>query len=213
MLVFNFLPADFMYLKTSTLNTAALYPLLVEAVIPRPIAWISTKSSTGVDNLAPYSFFTVASCNPPVLVITHINQGNQQAKDSLANLQQTKDCVVNIVSANQAEQMNASCAAYPAEVSEFTALGIESIGSEAVSALGVKDSKVRYECRLRQTTTISDLPAGGVLILLDIIGIYIEDMVYKDEHINGDLLDAIGKLGGNDYVTLQEPFSLQRPVL
>lgn len=202
-----------MYLKTSDISTAELYSLLVEGIIPRPIAWISTQSSSGVDNLAPYSFFTVASCNPPVLAITHINQANQQAKDTLANLQQTKNCVVNIVSANQADQMNGSCAAYPAEISEFSALSIESIKSELVASLSVKNSKVRYECRLRETVAVSDLPAGGVLVLLDVIGVYIDEMVYKEGHINASLLSAIGKLGGSDYATTVDQFSLQRPVL
>lgn len=202
-----------MYLKTSDISTPELYPLLVEGVIPRPIAWVSTLSAAGIDNLAPYSFFTVASCNPPVLAITHINQANHQAKDTLANLQQTKNCVVNIVSANQADEMNGSCAAYPSEVSEFSALGIESVSSEVVAALSVKQSKVRYECCLRETIAISDLPAGGVLILLDIIGIYIEDSVYNEGHINANLLNTIGKLGGNDYATTIDQFSLQRPVL
>ncbi|MDA3807158.1 MAG: flavin reductase family protein [Thiomicrorhabdus sp.] len=202
-----------MYLKTADISTAELYPLLVEGIIPRPIAWISTLSSAGIDNLAPYSFFTVASCNPPVLAITHINQSNQQAKDTLLNLQQTKSCVVNVVSANQAEEMNGSCAAYPAEISEFSALGIESIESEFVAALSVKQSKVRYECRLRDTITISDLPAGGVLILLDVIGIYIDETIYKEGHINGVLLNSIGKLGGSDYSKTADKFSLQRPQL
>lgn len=202
-----------MYFKTADITTVEVYPLLVEGIIPRPIAWISTLSSAGVDNLAPYSFFTVASCNPPVLAITHINQANQQAKDTLVNLQQTKECVVNVVSANQAEEMNGSCAAYPADVSEFSALGIESINSEYVAALSVKQSKIRYECRLRETIAISDLAAGGVLILLDVIAIYIDEMVYKEGHISAKLLNAIGKLGGNDYSTTVDQFSLQRPQL
>ncbi len=202
-----------MYLKTADISTAELYPLLVEGIIPRPIAWISTLSSTGIANLAPYSFFTVASCNPPILSITHINQANQQAKDTLDNLQQTKNCVVNVVSANQAEEMNDSCAAYPAEVSEFSVLGIESISSEFVAALSVKNSKVRYECRLRETISVSDLPAGGVLILLDVIGIFIDEAIYKEGHINPKLLSAIGKLGGNEYATTEDLFSLQRPQL
>lgn len=202
-----------MYFKTADISSKELYPLLVEGIIPRPIAWISTVSSEGVDNLAPFSFFTVASCNPPVLSITHINQANKQAKDTLDNLQQTKNCVVNIVSANQADEMNGSCAAYPAEVSEFSMLGIESTHSESVDSLSVKNSKVRYECRLRESITLSDLPAGGTLILLDIIGIYVDEEVYKEGYINANLLNAIGKLGGNDYVKTVDSFSLQRPSL
>ena len=202
-----------MFLKTSDLNTSELYPLLVGGIIPRPIAWISTLSSDGVDNIAPYSFFTVASCNPPVLAITHVNQGNQQAKDTLLNVQKTKVCVVNVVSAEQIDQMNGSCAAYPSDTSEFRELGIESTISQTVAALGVKHSKVRYECQLRQIITVSDLPAGGVLMLLDVMGIYIDDATYQDGKIDAKSLNAIGKLGGNDYSKTDHSFGVPRPAL
>ena len=137
------------------------YKLMVGSITPRPIAWISSLSSTGVLNLAPYSFFTVASCNPPVLAVTQVNPRDRAAKDTLTNLRATHECVVNIVSEDQAAVMNASCGDYPADVSEFSAVGITSEPSHLVAVAGVKAANVRFECRLREVLTISSLPMGG----------------------------------------------------
>ena len=200
-----------MFSESKDLNSQELYRLLVDGVLPRPIAWVSTKDENGVTNLAPYSFFSVASCNPPVLSMTHINPADRMAKDTLLNLQITGECVVNIVSAELAEQMNASCANYAPEVSEFEALGIESVKSEMVSVVGVKASKVRYECTLRELISVGDQPMSGILILLDIKGVYVDDRVLNEQGIDSKLLDAIGKLGGNDYISTQSKFSLARP--
>ncbi|GKT11431.1 MAG: hypothetical protein ISEC1_P0395 [Thiomicrorhabdus sp.] len=202
-----------MFLESKDLTTPELYKLLVGSILPRPIAWVSSKDENGVTNLAPYSCFTIASCNPPVLSISHMNPNDRMPKDTFLNLQITGECVVNIVSTDQAEQMNQSCANYPASVSEFDAVGIETTPSQKVSVVGVKASKVRYECALREIVSISDQPMGGALILLDIRAIYIDDTIYIDNEINSKLLDAIGKLGGNYYVGTQDTFTIERPKL
>ena len=114
-----------MFLEIAKIDTSQeIYHLLVGGVCPRPIAWISSQSSKGVMNLAPYSFFTVASCNPPVLSITHITPMDRLAKDTLINLQETKECVVNIVSSEQVDKMNITCADYPHDASEFSIAGV-----------------------------------------------------------------------------------------
>ncbi|WP_373018560.1 flavin reductase family protein [Thiomicrorhabdus sp.] len=202
-----------MFIESSQLSTQQIYPLLVGGVVPRPIAWISTRSEEGVDNLAPYSFFTVVSCNPPVLCVTQVNPGDRHDKDTLVNLKQTSECVVNVVSAELAEMMNASCADYPQQISEFEAVGIEPIESHHVNPLSVKQAKVRYECRLREVVTISEQPAGGKMMLLDVVGFYVDDDIYANGMIDSKGLNAVGKLGGNDYSTIQDQFALQRPVL
>lgn len=95
------------------------YRLLNGGVTPRPIAWISTRSKDGVDNLAPYSFFTVASCNPPVLLYTQVTQRSGIDKDTLQNLRETGECVVNIVNATLLEKMNVTSASIAIDKSEF----------------------------------------------------------------------------------------------
>ncbi|MBN2865360.1 MAG: flavin reductase family protein [Thiotrichales bacterium] len=202
-----------MMLETKSATPLELYRLLVGGIVPRPIAWVSTQNSAGLSNLAPYSFFSVASCNPPILTITNVASQNKVAKDTLNNLLQTNECVVNIVSASQVDEMNQSCAPYSEQQSEIDEIGIETVASQTVAPLGVKGSAVRYECRLRETITLSDKPMGGVLILLDVVAISVEDSVIKEGMIDANLLQAVGKLGGNDYCNAQADFMLLRPEL
>ncbi len=187
------------------------YKLMVGSVTPRPIAWISSVSSTGVLNLAPYSFFTVASCNPPVLAVTHVNPRDRAAKDTLTNLRATNECVVNIVSEDQAAIMNASCGNYPPEVSEFAVLGIESEPSHLVAVAGVKVANVRFECNLREVLSVSSLPLGGHMMLLDVVNIFVNESVLVDGQIAPHLLNTIGKLGGDLYATTHDRFEMLRP--
>ena len=196
-----------------TIDPHACYRLLVASVVPRPIAWISTISANGVANLAPYSFFTVASGNPPVLCVTQVNPRERIAKDTLANLQANGECVVNVVDAALAGQMNATCANYPSDVSEFAAVGIAREDSVVVAPQGVKAAPVRFECRLRQVIEVTPGASGGTLMLLDVVNIHVADRVWVDQQIAPDLLDAVGKLGGDGYSTIRERFDLARPVL
>lgn len=202
-----------MYFDVSNLSATECYQSLVAAVVPRPIAWISSKSSAEVVNLAPYSFFTVASCHPPVLSVTQVLPRNLAHKNTLQNLMQTKECVVNIVSANQVEKMNQSCASYAPEISEFIAADVESIDSQFVGVPGVAGSLVRYECRLREVINISEQAMGGAIMLLDVIAIFADDRCVEEGKIVSHLVDAVGKMGGDGYTTTRDMFSLSRPVI
>jgi flavin reductase (DIM6/NTAB) family NADH-FMN oxidoreductase RutF len=195
------------------LDAQQSYRLMVGSITPRPIAWISTLSESGVLNLAPYSFFTVASCNPPVLSITQVNPRDRTAKDTLTNLRATQECVVNIVNEDLADIMNASCGDYPPDVSEFLALDIESASSLLVKPDGVKAANVRFECKLREVLEISSLPMGGHMMLVDVVNIYVNESVLVDGQIAPNLLITIGKLGGDWYSNTQERFEMQRPVV
>ena len=200
-----------MYLNTTQLTVQENYRHLVGGIIPRPIAWISTVSATGVTNLAPYSFFTVASCNPPVLLYTQITPRSGKNKDTLANILATKSCVINIVSAPLLEKMNATCASFSSEISEFSAVGIESCVSQFVAAPAVAASKVRYECALREVIQVSSEPSGGSVVLLNVLGIYVADDLLVQSDISHDILDAVGKLGGDGYTYTRETTALARP--
>lgn len=202
-----------MNFRAQDLSAQAAYQLLVGAITPRPIAWITSLSATGVLNLAPYSFFTVASCYPPVLSVTQVNPRNRLEKDTLHNLRTTGECVVNIVSRELAEQMNASCAEYPADVSEVDALAIVTAPSLQVKPAGIAAAGVRYECTLRELKTIGEGPMAGTMMFLDVVAIYVNDAVVVDEKISADLLNTIGKMGGDEYTTTATRFSLARPVL
>lgn len=189
------------------------YQLMVSSILPRPIAWISTRNADGLANLAPYSFFTVASCNPPVLAITQVNPRDRAAKDTLNNLRETGECVVNIVSADLSAQMNASCADYPPHVSEFEVVGIERCASKTVEVPGVAAARVRYECKLRDVVQVSDKPGGGQMMLLDVLCIAVDETVLQEQAIISSRLNAIGKMGGDEYNRTDETFSMARPAL
>lgn len=200
--------------RTEGLSGRDLYPTLVGAVLPRPIAWVSTRSGQGVVNLAPYSFFTVASVSPPVLAIAHIAPRTLHAKDTLANLLETREAVVQTVSFAQAEQMNLTAGDHAHEVSEFDVAGLGQAESLAVSVPGVKGAAVRFECTLRgEPQWMGDLPTSGCLILLDVVAIQIDDRVLTDGKISPSLLDAIGKMGGDGYARTQDRFDMSRPVV
>ena len=120
---------------------------------------------------------------------------------------------MNIVSHELVEQMNQSCANYPAEVSEFNAANIEHTASNLVSVPSVAQSKVRFECKLREIVTISDKARGGKMMLLDVVGISIDDEVMVNGYIDPTRLNTVGKMGGDYFSTTKDKFVLKRPKL
>lgn len=193
------------------LEPSSVYRLLVSSVLPRPIAWVSTQNLHGVANLAPFSFFTVASVNPPVLAFSVIRPSNGGEKDTLANIRSTGDFVVNIVSHELAEAMNLSCGQYPAEVDEFDLAGLEKARSLQVRAPGVAKAPVRFECTLRSSQSLGAGPGAGELILGDVRHVHVDDALWQDGKLDSKALDAIGKLAGDDYSTTRDVFAMQRP--
>lgn len=200
-----------MIFDTSEIETQEKYRLLVGGITPRPIAWISTRSKAGIDNVAPYSFFTVASCNPPVLLYTQVPQKNFVDKDTLQNLQETGECVINIVNSNLLEKMNMTSASIGIDQSEFDYADIEYTCSNQVVPLSVKASPIRYECTLREVISVSDLPTGGTVVLLDVKSVYVRDDLYIDGAINQELIDTVGKMGGNSFSLTSKQLDLKRP--
>lgn len=200
-----------MIFDTATLNPTEIYRLLVGGVTPRPIAWISTLSLEGIANIAPYSFFNVASCNPPILWYAQVNPQTGQDKDTLSNLIDTNECVVHIVNSQLLEKMNLSCASLLPEQSEFDFAELESCVSHHVKALAVKDSPIRYECYLREVIQLSSLPSGGTVALLDVKSIYVDDRLWDGMMIDQQQLDSVGKMGGDFYSLTTDLRKLARP--
>ena len=200
-----------MIFDVSELKTQEKYRLLTGGVTPRPIAWISTRSKDGIDNLAPYSFFTVASCNPPVLLYTQVTQRSGLDKDTLQNLAQTGECVINIADATLLEKMNQTSASIDSEQSEFDFAQVDSCKSQTVTPLSVAQSKIRYECTLRQSINVGDLPASGTIVLLDVKAIFVKDELLTDNGINQHLLDSVGKMGGDGFSLTRQLVEFDRP--
>jgi flavin reductase (DIM6/NTAB) family NADH-FMN oxidoreductase RutF len=200
-----------MIFDVGELATQQKYRLLVGGVTPRPIAWISTRSKDGIDNLAPYSFFTVASCNPPVLLYTQVNPRSNIDKDTLQNIIDTGECVVNIANSDLLEQLNSTSASLSNIASEFDFADVEQCDSAVVTPKSVKAAPIRYECALRQSIVVSDLPTGGTVVLLDVKSIYVHDDLYIDGQIDQTSIDSIGKMGGDFYSRTCSLLETKRP--
>jgi len=195
----------------STTAPLNIYKLLVGAVVPRPIAFVSTISAEGVPNLAPFSFFTVASANPPVLCFT--TSYREPHKDTLVNVRATGEFVVNIVSEEFAAKMNVTSGEYPHGVDEFAMSGLTAVASDLVRPPRVKESHVNMECKLLQTIEVSNQPLGGTLILGEVIRFHVDDSIFEDFRIDPDKLAAVGRMAGNTYARTTDRFDLIRPVI
>lgn len=190
-----------------------IYKLMIGMILPRPIAFVSTIDAAGVRNLAPFSYFTACSTNPPVVCFcTAVRSGPRPQKDTLVNIEATGEFVVNIVSEEFAAQMNMTSAEAPPEVDEFAYSGLTPLASDLVRPPRVAESKIHMECRLRQIIRVSEKPGGGNLVLGDVLRFHIREDVLVDSYkIDPDKLNAIGRMGGPTYVRTRDRFEMQRP--
>jgi flavin reductase (DIM6/NTAB) family NADH-FMN oxidoreductase RutF len=177
------------------------YRLLNSVVVPRPIAWVSTISADGVDNLAPHSFFTVACVDPPVVQFTSVGR-----KDSLHNVEATREFVVNLAPEPLFEQVNATGTDFPHGVSEFDAVGLAREPSEHVAPPRVADSPVALECRLQGTLSFGD----STLVFGRVVHAAIRSDVLDDSHPMVERLRPLARLGRNEWTTLGEVREISR---
>jgi flavin reductase (DIM6/NTAB) family NADH-FMN oxidoreductase RutF len=185
--------------------------LLVFAIVPRPIAFVSTLSADGVPNLAPFSFFTAVSANPPVICFSPMIRRDGSQKDTLRNIEATGEFVVNIVSEEFKEQMNLCAPEYPPEANEFSISRLTPLASDLVKPPRVAESHVHMECRLVQVVHVSTRPGGGSLVLGEVVRFHIDDAVLTGDLIDPDKLNAIGRMGGPTYVRTTDRFEMKRP--
>lgn len=195
------------------LSNLEIYKILTGSILPRPIAWVSTIDATGRRNLAPFSFFTVASVNPPVLCFSPLINDECVEKDTLVNIRQTGEFVVNVVNYDLAGRMNQTSAPYPNDISEFVKAGVTTKPSTVVKAPGVQESLVRFECTLQQIISFGSEPLAGNLILGNICYIHLHPDIYKNGKVDFEALDPVGRLTGNYYSTIRDHFEIVRPKL
>ena len=192
-----------------------IYKLMIGMIVPRPIAFVSSVDAAGVRNLAPFSYFTACSSNPPVVCFcTTVRSGPQPYKDTLRNIEATGEFVVNIVSEEFAAQMNMCSADVPPEVDEFALSGLTPLASDLVKPPRVAESKVQMECRLHQIVRVSEKPGGGILVLGEVLRFHVLESLSmtKDGYkIDPDKLHAIGRMGGPTYTRTRDRFSMERP--
>ena len=189
-----------------------VYKLMVGVIVPRPIAFVSTVSADGIRNLAPFSFFTGISANPPVICFSPmIRASDGSRKDTLRNIEAVKEFVVNVVSEEFAEKMNICSAEFPPEVDEFAMSGLTPVPSDLVKPPRVKESHINMECRLVQVVDVSAKPLGGSLVLGEVLRFHIDDALFDDFKIDPDRLHPIGRMGGPTYTRTTDRFNMARP--
>jgi flavin reductase (DIM6/NTAB) family NADH-FMN oxidoreductase RutF len=181
------------------------YRLLSTAVTPRPIGWISTTSTEGVDNLAPYSFFNVVAVDPPVVMFAPVGSG--ELKDTPRNVRETEQFVVNTVTRELVEQMNATSATLGPGESEFDAVEIDRADSVLVDPPRVAAAKVAFECDLYDWIEVG----GSVLILGEVVHAHVDDSALTEGKLDIEKLDTVGRLAGSQYASTADRFAFDRP--
>lgn len=200
-----------MELIPTEMNHADFYRTLIQVITPRPIAWVSTISASGVTNLAPYSFSNGVSANPPSHLFCPVNRGNGSEKDTLVNVRATGEYVCNVVPYALRTPMNDSSADFPPHESEFEAAHIATAPSRIVKPPRVHDAPVALECKVLQIVSLASGPYAGHVVIGEIVAVYIHDAVMTEGAVDPAKLDTIGRLGGPHYSRTTERFTLPRP--
>ena len=192
------------------LNFEGFNRVLTGVIVPRPIAFVSTVSADGVVNLAPYSFFNAVSYTTVVFSSSR-NVGNK-SKDTLRNIEETGEFVVNIVVDSIAEAMNKTSAEFPEDVDEFEIAGLTQAASEMVKAPRVAESPVNIECKLEQVVKIGSGEHEHGLVIGTILLMHVRDDIIDGHRINQERLMATGRMAGNMYCRTSDRFEMVRPV-
>ena len=188
-----------------------IYSLLISTITPRPIAWVSSMSADSRTNLAPYSFFNGVTAAPPTIVFSPVNDRHGNKKDTVRNIEATGEFVVNIVSEELAEAMNATSAEFEYGVSEFERCGVPSVPSQRVGPPGVAGAAVRFECVLHQIVPVGEGPLASMLTIGRVVLFHVADEVMRDGQVDPTLLRTIGRMGGSLYTRTRDLFDIQRP--
>lgn len=179
-----------------------VYFVMTGLVIPRPIAWVSTLAGDGTRNLAPHSYFNVVAHHPP-----HVVFSSSGVKDTLTNLRDRREFVVNIVTMDVVEAMNFTSTDFPPGEDEFSWAGLTAVPSQRVAPPRVGEAKAHLECAV-----VDVVAAGnGHIVIGEVVHVHVDPAVWSQGRVDPVLLDPVGRLAGTSYATLGEVFKLPRP--
>ena len=201
----------FYHFDLDSMGKNEAYKLLASVILPRPIAWVVSKDNEGRINAAPYSFFNILSADPPLVAISFSSAPDRDGKDSLANIRQRREFVVNMVPGELVEQMNVTATNAPRGVDETQLAGLALTPCELVDVPRILDSPVALECKLFETLE----PGGSSTIVFGrIVRVHVRTAAFEDLqhlHINPAELRLIGRMhGGGGYCTTRDIFTLER---
>jgi flavin reductase (DIM6/NTAB) family NADH-FMN oxidoreductase RutF len=181
------------------------YRLLSAVVVPRPIAWVSSRGPRG-ENLAPFSFFNVVAIDPPVVMFAPVGVGDDR-KDTPENVLATEAFVVNVVTGDLVEAMNETAATLAPGESEFERAGVTAVEATAVDAPRVDEAHVSFECTLSESMELG----GSTLLFGEVVHAHVDDDLLVDGKLDVTKLDAVGRLAGGYYASTRDRYHLERP--
>src|SRR5260221_9730027 len=184
-----------MILDPATTPLPETFRTLVEVVVPRPIAWVTSINAAGLVNLAPFSFFNAFGGNPPAVVFSPTRRRDGTKKDTLTNIEARRECVVNVAIESLAEKVNLSSKEIPPDESEIDLTGLHTLPCVKVKPPRLAESPVNLECKLRQVVPIGDGPISGNLVIGEVVMFHIADSVLDaNGRIDPRRLRAIARL-------------------
>lgn len=190
------------------------YKLLTGSIIPRPIAFVTTKGENGVINGAPFSYFNIVTADPPLISLSIQRKAGNVMKDTARNIVDTHSFVIHIVDETNVEEINRSAATLPNHQSELAQMDVTMVSSTKIDVPAITEAKVRYECLLEKHIPI-EMEKDKItadLIIGRIVQYHIADDVYmENDKINPEKLGAVSRLAGSNYATLGEIVSIERP--
>ena len=200
-----------MILKPENLSIKENYKLIIGSVLPRPVVLISSLSENGTPNLAPFSFFTGLTSNPPTVGFASVMKGKEGNKqDTLVNIETSGEFVINVVTEDIAHKMIKTATDFSPDTDEFQMAGFTAVESEIVKPPRAKESPINFECTVYQIFYIGDGSEGsGAFVIGKIVRYHIDDSIYSDGKIMTKLLKPVGRLAGQDYTTLGQCFFME----
>lgn len=198
-----------MFYETAQNDHGLLHDPIKSCVVPRPIGWISTISAQGVFNLAPYSFFNLVATNPTFVMYASCGRTPHGDKDTITNIEQTREFVVNMATWDQREGMLASSAAVAPDVSEFEHAGLAALPSRLVKPPRVAGAPVHLECVYHQSVELPPSRDGkNVVVFGRVVGVHIDDRMIEGGKLDVSKVSPIARLGYNEYTRVEKVFSM-----
>jgi len=193
--------SNFIEIDPKESSIPEIHRLLLGGVAPRPIALVSTISKSGINNLAPFSFYNAFGANPPTVVFSPSRRGRDgTTKDTLNNLYEIGECAVHAVTFEILHQVNLASTEYDSDVDEFVKSGLTPIPSKKIKPMRVKESPFQMECKVQQIIPLGENNASGNLVICEVILFHTDKRIFKNNIIEPDLIDLVGR-NSADYYT------------
>lgn len=203
-----------MQIDFSSIDARKAYTWMASTITPRPVAWVSTRSASGIANLAPFSFFQMVTASPPTLMISPLLHASGAVKDTTRNIQETGEFVINLVPFSLVDAMNQTSFSYEADISEIDCCAVPSLPSEKISVPRIEGVPVSFECRLASITAYPEQAPSCHIILGEVLFAHIDEAILNEQGIVDPVrLDLVSRMGASWYGRTRsaDNFTLERP--